>query len=109
MKKLEPGMLCRVVGSTVPENEGKVVTLVVFVGVPPIRPLGSGWAGNDWWEIEESLTTMTSITRDGQVINYARGSMLQPINPDHQPADEEWQADFKRLLCGDRHKSEVRL
>ena len=99
MKKLEPGMLCRVVGSIVPENNGKVVSVLDFVGRPPVpsKSISGGWDGDDWYKIDDFVRTS-----DGTVFCYIRSCRLQPINPDHQPADEEWQADFKRILSGDK-------
>lgn len=99
MKKPEPGMLCRVVSSVVPENNGKVITLVDFVGTPPVPSQSSsrGWSGGDWWEIDAPVKGT-----EGSTLCYIRACRLQPINPDHQPADEDWQADFKRMLCGDK-------
>lgn len=99
--KLEPGMLCRVVNCENPNNLGKVVTVIGFVGKPPVPgPAGNGlWANDDWWEVDKLLIAKTVFGAAGAT-PYAREHNLQPINPDHQPADEDFRAELDKILSG---------
>lgn len=102
MKKLEPGMLCRVVRAFNPENNG-VIVRIVELEAPPFE---EATPGARWWRVNKGLI-FWSFLLGYHSSNYAPEINLEPINPDHQPADEEWQADFKRLLCGDRQGVEA--
>lgn len=99
MKKLEPGMLCRI---TCGRGYGKIVTLIRFIG--DLEPKRHGRVlvlsrFTDWWETDgEILSDVSELGIDP----VFRAAHLQPIKTDHQPADEEWQADFKRLLSGNK-------
>lgn len=90
-KKLEPGMLCRVV-NTDSENDGMIVHF--------IRYAMAGERNKDGEVVANAALTDGDITYPdgGAPDGWILDSFLQPIKRDHQPADEEWQADFKRFI-----------
>ncbi len=78
MKAIESGCLCLIVSSVVPENNGRCVTAIRFVGGL------HGYRGEDWWLID-SLITDTLRNH----IPYIRACRLLRIygNPEHSKAE----------------------
>ena len=91
--KLEPGMMCLVIGAELnTDNIGKVVTLVRAVGKGEIVDELGCRTGRDFWLIEgESLTYNTTSKSTGEIsffvgrIGLSLEHNLMPIRPEEDP------------------------
>lgn len=87
MKKIEIGMLVRILSPVnTPEEYSDIVGHVGKV----LRPCNV-YPGN--WDIEGAET------HKGKLMSF-RSEHLEPVNPDHTPAGEEFTEAFKKMLKG---------
>ena len=92
--KLEPGMLCRVVKSDDSSCIGKIIQLGrhILKGKEFFYPCSfCGNTNSGWMEAGESIENIKEV-------GVWCECCLQPIRPDREPADQEFQKDLQRVL-----------
>ena len=91
--KLEPGMVCLVIGAELNTgNIGKVVNLVRAVGKGEIIPELGCRAGREFWLVEGESLTYNTTSKSTSKINFFVGRIglslehnLMPIRPEEDP------------------------
>ena len=85
MAKIEVGMLVRVVSPSLEYDNNSLVGKIGTVKSFDDSRVCEVCCGDDFW--------FTTLHHEGIC-----ACSLEPINPDHEPADEEFQQELKNLL-----------
>ena len=74
-------------------NAGKIVTVIGYAGPAGFDKMQK-WSGGDRYYIDQYLKT----TRCRQVNHVSEDILQKLLPPKQEAAEQEWQADFKRLI-----------